>query len=108
MACNISKASPLRTSPITIRSGRIRKELRTKSRKVTSPLPSILAGRVSKRNTCGSWSCNSAESSRVMMRSLFGIKLDMAFSKVVLPEPVPPDINMFNLDLAAALRNSAI
>ena len=30
------------------------------------------------------------------MRSSCGMKLDRAFSSVVLPEPVPPEIRMFS------------
>ena len=40
MACSMSRASPPRTSPTMIRSGRIRSELRTRSRMVIAPLPS--------------------------------------------------------------------
>jgi hypothetical protein len=36
---------------------------------VTSPLPSMLGGRVSSRTTCGCCSCSSAASSMVTMRS---------------------------------------
>ena len=44
MACSMSSASPPRTSPTMIRSGRMRSALRTRSRTVTSPRPSTLAG----------------------------------------------------------------
>ncbi len=52
MACNISKASSPRTSPTTMRSGRIRRLLITSCRCRTAPLPSMLGGRVSRRTTC--------------------------------------------------------
>lgn len=42
-ACSISMASAPRTSPTMIRSGRIRRAERIRSRMVTSPLPSTLA-----------------------------------------------------------------
>jgi pilus assembly protein CpaF len=53
MASSMSKASPARTSPTMMRSGRMRRAFLTRSRWPTSPLPSILAGRVSRRPTCG-------------------------------------------------------
>ena len=45
MAWSMSSASPPRTSPTMIRSGRMRRALRTRSRMVTSPLPSMFGGR---------------------------------------------------------------
>ena len=45
IACSMSSASPPRTSPTTMRSGRMRRLLRTRSRCVTSPRPSMLGGR---------------------------------------------------------------
>ena len=94
MAWSMSRASPPRTSPTTMRSGRIRKALRTRSRIVTSPRPSMLGGRDSMRTTWGCCSRSSAASSMVMMRSSSGMKLDSTFSVVVLPAPVPPDTSM--------------
>ena len=73
MACNMSKASSPRTSPTTMRSGRIRRLLMTNCLCRTAPLPSMFGGRVSKRTTCSCLSCNSAASSMVTMRSLFGM-----------------------------------
>ena len=75
-----------------MRSGRMRSELRTRSRIVTSPLPSTLAGRASSVTTCGCCRRSSALSSTVMMRSPAGTAADIAFSSVVLPAPVPPEI----------------
>ena len=49
MAWSMSMTSAPRTSPTTMRSGRMRRLLRTKSRRVISPLPSTLGGRVSRR-----------------------------------------------------------
>ena len=43
MAWSMSSASSPRHSPTMIRSGRMRRALRTRSRVVTSPLPSMLA-----------------------------------------------------------------
>ena len=53
MACSRSNASGPRTSPTMMRSGRIRRQLRTSSRMVTWPSPSMFGGRVSSRTTCG-------------------------------------------------------
>src|SRR3954454_6174419 len=63
IACSMSRLSPPRHSPTTMRSGRIRSELRTRSRIVTSPLPSMLGGRDSSRTTCSCCSCSSTASS---------------------------------------------
>ncbi len=78
-----------------IRSGRMRRLLRTRSRIVTSPLPSTLAGRASSEITCGCWSWSSAASSIVTIRSRSRIAADSAFSSVVLPAPVPPEMTTF-------------
>src|SRR6266567_662652 len=51
IACSRSKASAPRTSPTMIRSGRMRRQLRTRSRMVTWPSPSRFGGRVSSRTT---------------------------------------------------------
>ena len=91
IACSMSMHSAPRTSPTTMRSGRMRRALVTKSRMVTAPCPSIDASRASSLTTWG-WHANlsSAESSIVTIRSFFGISQDNALSSVVLPEPVPP------------------
>ena len=44
IAWSMSSASPPRTSPTTMRSGRMRSALRTRSRARTSPLPSMFGG----------------------------------------------------------------
>ena len=91
IACSMSIASPPRTSPTTIRLGRIRSEALINSRMVISPFPSVFVLRVSKETRFGTVSiCSSAESSIVTIRSSEGINCDKAFKKVVLPEPVPP------------------
>ena len=51
MAWSMSNASPPRTSPTMIRSGRIRRALRTRARTVTSPAPSTFGGRASSEMT---------------------------------------------------------
>ena len=68
-ATSRSSASAPRTSPITIRSGRIRSALRSRSRIVTSPDPRSPAGRLSSRTTCGWRRRSSAASSIVITRS---------------------------------------
>ena len=73
MACSMSSAAPSRTSPTMMRSGRMRSALRTRSRMVISPRPSMLGGRVSRRTTCSWCSCSSAASSMVTMRSSAGM-----------------------------------
>ena len=101
IACSMSNASAPRTSPMMMRSGRMRRALRTRSRWVTSPRPSRLGGRVSSRTTCGCCNCSSAASSTVTMRSPGSIRRDMAFISVVLPEPVPPEMMTFSRRCAA-------
>ena len=108
MACSMSIASAPRTSPITIRSGRIRSAFFTSSRWVISPFPSTLAGRVSRRTKCSCCSCNSAASSMVTIRSSCGMNADNALSEVVLPEPVPPEIKIFLPIFTTAVRKAAI
>ena len=85
MAWSMSSASAPRTSPTTMRSGRMRSALRRRSRSSTSPLPSMLAGRLSSRITWRCWSRSSAASSMVTMRSSAGIIDDSTLSSVVLP-----------------------
>ncbi len=96
IAWSMSRDSPPRTSPTTIRSGRMRSELRTRSRMVTWPLPSTFGGRASRRITCDCWSWSSAESSIVMMRSVSGMRPESALRRVVFPVPVAPDTMMLN------------
>ena len=108
MAWSISSASGPRHSPTIILSGRIRSVLTTKSRILTRPLPSILAGRASKQTRFSCDSFSSAESSTVIIRSSSGMNCDSTFSNVVLPEPVPPETSMFILFTTAASKNSAI
>ena len=107
IACSMSSASPPRTSPSTMRSGRIRRLLRTRSRCVTAPRPSMLGGRVSSRTTCGCCSCSSAESSIVTMRSCSGMKPESRLSSVVLPAPVPPETTTFSRPRTIALMTCA-
>ena len=96
IACSMSKASLARTSPMMTRSGRMRSALRIRSRWVISPRPSRLGGRVSRRTTWGCCNCSSAASSTVTMRSPGSIMRDRALSRVVLPDPVPPEMMMLS------------
>ena len=91
-----------------MRSGRMRRALRTRSRIVIAPLPSMFAGRVSSVTTCSWRSWSSAASSIVTMRSSFGMNDDSTLSIVVLPEPVPPETKMFRRASTHARRKSNI
>ena len=108
IACSMSRASPPRTSPTMIRSGRMRSELRTRSRMVTSPRPSMFGGRYSRRTTCSCRSCSSTASSMVMMRCSPGMNEESTLSSVVLPVPVPPVMRMLSRPWTQAERSVAI
>ena len=108
MAWSMSSASPPRHSPTMMRSGRIRRALRTRSRISIAPLPSTLGGRDSRRITCFCRSCSSAESSTVTILSSAGMKLDRMLSRVVLPDDVPPETRMLSRLRTAIRRNSII
>ncbi len=107
IAWSMSSAAASRISPTTIRSGRIRSALRTRSRIVTSPRLSMFGGRASRRRTCCWLSCSSAASSMVMTRSSSGMKEESTFRVVVLPAPVPPETRMLSRPLTQARRKSA-
>ena len=108
MAWSMSSAAASRISPTTMRSGRMRSALRTRSRIRTSPLPSMFGGRASRRSTCSWCSWSSAASSMVMMRSSLGDEADdSTLSVVVLPAPVPPLTRMLSRPRTHAARNSA-
>ncbi len=108
MAWSMSSASAERHSPTTMRSGRIRSELRTSSRMGMAPLPSMLGGRDSSVMTCSWRSCSSAASSMVTMRSSLGMNDESTLSVVVLPEPVPPETKTLRRASTQALRKSNI
>src|SRR2546425_990735 len=105
---NMSSASAPRDSPTMMRSGRIRSVLMTRSRCVIAPAPSMLMGRVSRRTTCDCWSCSSAVSSMVMMRSSSGMKRESVLSMVVLPEPDPPETTTLSRASTQPLMKSSI
>ena len=71
------------------------------------PCPSRLGGRVSRRTTCGCCSCSSAASSQVMTRSVGSMKAVRVFSRVVLPEPVPPEMTMLQRQAPMTPRTRA-
>src|SRR5712692_8851552 len=100
----MSSASGPRHSPTTMRSGRMRRQLRTRSRIEMAPLPSTFCGFDSRLITCTCLSRSSAASSHVTMRSLAGMKPDNTLSSVVLPEPVPPDTMTLSRVRTAASR----
>ncbi len=107
MAWSMSRASPPRHSPTTMRSGRIRSEFRTSSRMPTSPRPSMLAGRDSIDSTWVWWSWSSLASSTVTIRSVLGMKELSTLRVVVLPVPVPPETMTLSRPLTQASRKSA-
>ena len=107
MAWSMSRASPPRHSPTTTRSGRMRRALRTRSRMVTWPLPSMFGGRASIASTCSWLSWSSLASSMVTMRSSVGMNDDSTFSVVVLPVPVPPETITLRRPTTQAWRNRA-
>ena len=106
MAWSMSSASPERHSPTMMRSGRMRRALRTSSRIGIAPLPSMFGGRDSSVTTCSWRSCSSAASSIVTIRSSFGMNDERTLSVVVLPEPVPPETKMFRRASTHARRKS--
>ena len=67
----------------------------------------MFGGRDSSVITCSCWSWSSAASSIVTIRSSPGMNADIAFSVVVLPVPVPPEMRMFSLPFTQAARNCA-
>ena len=77
-------------------------------RTVTSPTPSTFGGLASSETTCGWDRRNSAASSMVTSRSPAGTKDESTPSKVVLPDPVPPETTMFARARTHAPRNSTI
>ena len=107
IAWSMSSVSAPRTSPTMIRSGRMRRAFRTSSRMRTSPWPSMFGGRDSSVITCSCWSWSSAASSIVTMRSSSGTNAESAFSIVVLPVPVPPEMRTFSFPCTQAARNCA-
>src|SRR6266851_3643302 len=107
IACSMSRASPLRHSPMTMRSGRIRSAFTTNSRMLIRPVPSMRAGLDSSRTLCGWRSCSSAASSMVTTRSVSGMNEDSRFRVVVLPDPVPPATRMLKCALTQASRKAA-
>ena len=81
--------------------------VRTRSRIVYSPAPSMFGGLVSSVTTCSWCSRSSVVSSIVTIRSLNGMKLLSTFSIVVLPVPVPPLTRMLRRSITHARRNVA-
>jgi hypothetical protein len=57
-----------------------------------------VGGRVSRRTMWDCWSWSSAESSMVMMRSPSGMNEESTLSRVVLPEPVPPEMMVLSFE----------
>ena len=98
-----SSASAPRTSPTTIRSGRMRRAFRTRSRTDDDPATPP----ASSRTTWGWGRSSSAASSTVTMRSRPSISAATAFSRVVLPAPVPPTAIRFRRSRTAQRSSSS-
>ena len=103
-----SRASGPRTSPTIRYSGRIRRDSRTRSRSVISPVPSAAAGRV----CMATWSQlarpSSKTSSQEMTRRERGSSPASARRSVVLPACVPPETRTDSPTQTAAARKSRI
>ena len=106
IASSRSSASAPRTSPITIRSGLMRRASWTSRGIPIAPRPSMLAGRPSSETQSGSsrQRCSSAWSSMVTSRSPGGISRQSVRTKVVFPVPVPPATSTFRRALTTASR----
>jgi len=63
---------------------------------LTSPVPSIFGGRVSRETRFEAANCSSAVSSMVTSLSPSGIHRARAFNVEVFPDPVPPEINILS------------
>ncbi len=106
IAWSMSSTSSLRTSPTMIRSGRMRRQLRTRSRATICPLP-LDVGRPGLQ----------ADDVPLLELELGGVldgddplspgmKAESAFSMVVLPVPVPPLMRMFSFAFTQAARKA--
>src|SRR3712207_97517 len=84
-AISRSRHSSWRTSPTTIREGRMRSASFTSRRSGISPVPSRFGWRVCMETTSGSGTRSSKTSSQVMTRSRAGMAAHRQLSSVVLP-----------------------
>ena len=106
-AISRSRHSSCRTSPTTIREGRIRSASLTRRRSGISPVPSRLGWRVCIATTSGSGTRSSKTSSQVTTRSRAGIAAHRQLSSVVLPAWVPPETRTLSPAATAASRKRA-
>ena len=106
-AISRSRLSSCRTSPTTIRDGRIRSASLTSRRSLISPVPSRLGWRHCMPTTSGNGTFSSKTSSQVTTRSPDGIAAVRQLSSVVLPAWVPPATRMLRPADTAASRNAA-
>ena len=102
MAWSMSRAAPSRTladdDAVGPHTQRVLDELADGDR-----APALdVGGRDSRRRTWSWCSWSSAASSMVMMRSSSGMNEEMTLSRVVLPEPVPPEMMMLRRPLTQA------
>ena len=108
IAWSMSSVSSPRHSPMMIRSGRMRSALWKSCRMVTAPRPSMLGGRASSGIQWAWSSCSSAASSMVMIRSCGRMEAERIFSRVVLPDPVPPEMMIFLRAFTMVSRKTAM
>ncbi len=106
-AISRSRLSAWRTSPTTIREGRMRRASLTRRRSGISPVPSSEDWRhcMAATSRSGSWSSNT--SSQLTTRSRGGIAEARQLSMVVLPAWVPPLTRTLSPEATAAARKSA-
>ncbi len=102
-----SRLSACRTSPTTMREGRIRSASFTRRRSGISPVPSSDGCRHCIEAT-SRWGMRSSKtSSQVTIRSRAGTADARQLSRVVLPAWVPPATRTFSPDATAASRKRA-
>ena len=106
-ASNRSRHSSARTSPTTMRDGRIRKLSLTRSRSLTSPVPSRPRCRVCIATQSGCEKRSSKTSSTDTTRSRPGMLAARQFSIVVLPAWVDPATTTLRPARTDASRNEA-
>ena len=102
-----SRLSASRTSPTTMRSGRMRSASLTRRRRGISPVPSRLGCRHCSATTSLLARLSSNTSSAVMMRCCAGIEPASALSMVVLPACVAPETRIFRPARTHASRSPA-
>ena len=103
----MSRDSASRTSPMRMRSGRIRRASLTRRRNSMAPVPSRFGWRHCMPTTSRSGTDSSKISSQVTTRSRGGIEAERQLSIVVLPDWVAPETRMFMPLSTAACSSEA-